>query len=88
MAPEKVRAVHLLRGLHLIPYTAKDAFSKVKGAAYLVILNMLEDQSTSSLRSAAKVFQADELSKANQEYLDLEKRFSGDDKRQVLFAIS
>jgi ppGpp synthetase/RelA/SpoT-type nucleotidyltranferase len=78
---DKTNALHFLKGIHLIPYSAKNAFTRERGAAYLVTLDMTDEV---KVQSAVRVYQEDQLTKANQDYINLEKEFSGDGRRQAL----
>jgi hypothetical protein len=85
-ATEKLNALEFLRGLHLSVYSAKRAHSEALGkgqeaAAYLVTLDMRNRQHiTTKARSYAK----EELDQAEKDYIEIEKEYFGDPKRQVL----
>jgi hypothetical protein len=82
-ASDKVHALQLLKGIHLVPWTLKSAYTQKSGAAYLIVLDMRNEN---HLQTSVRVYQARELENANQEYIELEKEFAGEgnEKRQAL----
>ncbi len=85
-ASEKLNALEFLRGLHLGVYSAKRAHiaasaSGGEAAAYIIKLDM---RNHNNITTKARAYAKEELAEAEQEYIETEKEFFGDPKRQVL----
>jgi len=72
-ASDEVHALDLLRRVHLMQYSAKNVYEKKKGAAYLVTLDMRDEN---KMQTFVRVYQRDEIANANKDYINFEKEFS------------